>query len=62
MNAKLIVTDDLTKKKLVEAAHGQEFVAQAPVVIRVLGGAIALREQIWRKRTSPLCAPGCDHR
>jgi nitroreductase len=29
----LIVTDDATKKRLVEAAHGQEFVAQAPVVI-----------------------------
>lgn len=29
----LVVTDDLTKKRLVEAAHGQEFVGQAPVVI-----------------------------
>ena len=29
----LVVTDDVTKKRLVEAAHGQEFVAQAPVVI-----------------------------
>src|SRR5512135_2125977 len=29
----LIVTDDVTKKRLVEAAHGQEFVAHAPAVI-----------------------------
>jgi nitroreductase len=28
----LVVTDDATKKRLVEAAHGQEFVAQAPAV------------------------------
>ncbi len=29
----LVVTDDATKKRLVEAAHGQDFVAQAPVVL-----------------------------
>ena len=29
----LVVTDDLTKKRLVQAAHGQEFVAQPPVVL-----------------------------
>lgn len=29
----LLVADDATKQRLVEAAHGQEFVAQAPVVI-----------------------------
>jgi nitroreductase len=28
----IVVTDDATKKRLVEAAHGQEFVAQAPVI------------------------------
>lgn len=29
----LVVTDDVTKRRLVEAAHGQDFVAQAPVVL-----------------------------
>ena len=29
----LVVTDDATRKRLIEAANGQEFVAQAPVVI-----------------------------
>ncbi len=29
----LIVSDDATKKRLAEAAHGQEFVAEAPVVL-----------------------------
>ena len=29
----LLVADDATKKRLVEAAHGQQFVAEAPVVI-----------------------------
>jgi nitroreductase len=31
--AVLVVRDEVSKKKLVEAAHGQEFVAHAPVVI-----------------------------
>jgi len=31
--AVLVVTDDATKQRLVRAAHGQEFVAQAPVVV-----------------------------
>ncbi len=31
--AVLVITDDATKKQLVQAAHGQEFIAQAPVVI-----------------------------
>ena len=29
----LLVADEVTRKRLVEAAHGQEFVGQAPVVI-----------------------------
>lgn len=31
--AVLVVRDEVSKKRLVEAAHGQEFVAHAPVVI-----------------------------
>jgi nitroreductase len=31
--AVLIITNDATKKQLVQAAYGQEFIAQAPVVI-----------------------------
>jgi nitroreductase len=58
----LIVTDDKTKKRLVEAAHGQQFGRPGAGGNRVLGGAVALREQVWHKRTRPLCGAGCDHR
>ena len=57
-----VVTDDVTKKRLVEAAHGQEFVAQAPVVIVFWAVPSRSAGKYGATGRDPLCAAGCDHR